>query len=328
MKGRMMPAASTGNKLDTRRGEERTSAPMSHGGSKKVVILALFANGGIAAAKFVAALVTGSGAMMAESIHSAADCGNQALLLIGAARAKKPPNDAHPLGYGREAYFWGMLVAAMLFSLGGAFSVYEGIHKLLDPHDLEHEYWAIGVLLFSLVLESISLRAAWAEVSKAKGGRGFLEWARTTGDVDLLVVTFEDLAAEAGLGLALVAVVLAKLTGNTTFDAAGSIAVGVVLLGVAVFVAVQIRRLIVGFAAGEEICSRIHDIWKAQGFELFRLIAVWTGPHQVMLAVKVKLPPDEKDARRLVERLNAAEAAVRSAVPEVTFSFVEPDIAD
>lgn len=301
---------------------------MSHGGSKKVVILALLANGGIAAAKFVAAVVTGSGAMMAEAIHSSADCGNQALLLIGAARAKKPATDAHPLGYGREAYFWGMLVAAMLFTLGGAFSVYEGIHKLLDPHELEHEFWAIGVLLFSLVLETSSLRAAWAEVSRAKGNRGFLEWARTTGDVDLLVVTFEDLAAEAGLALAFAAILTAKFTGNTTWDAAGSIAVGLVLLTVAVFVAVQIRRLIVGFAADEAIRSRIRGIWNEKGFELFRLIAVWTGPHQVMLAIKVKLPPDEKDARRLVERLNEAEAAVRSAVPEVTFSFVEPDIAD
>lgn len=301
---------------------------MSHGGSKKVVLLALAANGGIAAAKFVAAVVTGSGAMMAEAIHSSADCGNQALLLVGAARAKKPATEEHPLGYGREAYFWGMLVAVMLFTVGGSFSVYEGIHKLLDPHELENEGWAIGVLLFSFVLETISLRAAWGEVRKAKGDRGFFAWARTTGDVDLLVVTFEDLAAEAGLALALTAVVLAHFTHVTAFDAAGSIGVGLVLLAVALFLGTQIRRLIVGYTVEAEIRERIRGIWLEQGFELFRLIAVWIGPHKVMVAVKVKLPEGEKDARRLVERINAAEDAIRAAIPEIAFSFVEPDVAD
>lgn len=301
---------------------------MSHGGSKKVVILALLANGGIAIAKFVAAGFTGSGAMMAEAIHSSADCGNQGLLLLGAARSTKPATENHPLGYGREAYFWGMLVAVMLFTLGGGFSVYEGIHKLLDPHDLEHEYWAIGVLLFSLALETVSLRAAWKAVREIRGTKPLLAWSRTTGDVDLLVVLYEDLAAEAGLAIALSAIVLAKLTGNTAFDAAGSMAVGVVLLGVAVFLGAQIRRLIVGFAADEEIRKKIRSIWEEHGFEVFRIIAVWTGPHQVMLALKVKLGDTENDARQFVLRMNVAEAAVRAALPEIRFSFVEPDVAD
>jgi cation diffusion facilitator family transporter len=301
---------------------------MSHGGSKKVVLLALAANGGIAAAKFAAAAATGSGAMMAEAIHSAADCGNQALLLVGAARAKKPPTEEHPLGYGREAYFWGMLVAVMLFTVGGSFSVYEGVHKLLDPHELENEGWAIGVLLFSFVLETISLRAAWGEVRKAKGSRGFFEWARTTGDVDLLVVTFEDLAAEVGLGLALAAISLAHFTHVTAFDAAGSIGVGLVLLTVAVFLGAQIRRLIVGYTADPEIRSRVASVWHAHGFTVLRLIAVWTGPHKVMLAVKVKVPEEAEDARRLAERINVAEAAIRATIPEIAFSFVEPDVTD
>lgn len=324
----MMPRAPSGNKLDMRARPARSSAPMSHGGSKKVVILALLANGGIAAAKFVAAGFTGSGAMMAEAIHSAADCGNQGLLLLGAARAAKPATEAHPLGYGREAYFWGMLVAVMLFTIGGGFSVYEGIHKLLDPHELDHVGWAIGVLLFSLVLETVSLRAAWREVKKAKGDRPLLEWARTTGDVDLLVVMFEDLAAEAGLLLALAAVSLSAATHVTAFDAAGSIGVGLVLLAVAVFVAAQIRRLIVGYAADEPIRAKIREVWLAHGFEVLRLIAVWTGPHKVMVALKVKVPAGETDAHRLATRLNEAEKAVRSALPEIAFSFVEPDVAD
>jgi len=301
---------------------------MSHGGSKKVVVLALLANGGIAAAKFVAALVTGSGSMMAESIHSAADCGNQALLLIGAARAKRPPTDAHPLGYGREAYFWAMLVAVLLFTLGGVFSVYEGFKKLFNPHEIDHLEWAIGVLLFSLVLETISFKAAWAAVRVAKKDKTFLEWARTTGDVDLLVVTFEDLAAEISLALALGAIVLAHFTGYNAFDALGSISVGVVLLAVALFVGAQIRRLIVGFSVDEELQSAIRSIWREHGFEVIHLIAVWIGPHKVMLAVKVKPPEAEKDVENLVRRINAAEAAVRSALPDVSFSFVEPDVAD
>jgi cation diffusion facilitator family transporter len=301
---------------------------MSHGGSKKVVVLALLANGGIAAAKFVAALATGSGSMMAESIHSAADCGNQALLLVGAARAEKPRDASHPLGYGREAYFWGMLVAVMLFTLGGGFSVYEGIHKLLDPHDIEHLQWAIGVLLFSLVLETVSLKAAWNAVRAAKKEKTLLEWARTTGDVDLLVVMFEDLAAEAGLALALVSVLLAHFTGSSAFDAGGSIAVGLVLLVVAVFLGAQIRRLIVGYSVDEEIRTRIRRLWSEAGFEVLGLIAVWTGPHKVMVAVKVKPPESERDAAGLLARLDAAEKSVRSALPEIAFSFVEPDAAD
>jgi cation diffusion facilitator family transporter len=301
---------------------------MSHGGSKKVVVLALLANGGIAAAKFVAALVTGSGSMMAEAIHSSADCGNQTLLLVGAARAQKAPTDAHPLGYGREAYFWAMLVAVLLFTLGGVFSVFEGVHKLFDPHEIDHLQWAIAVLLFSLVLETTSFKAAWAAVREAKKGRTFLEWARTTGDVDLLVVTFEDLAALIGLTLALVSIFLAHVTGYSAFDALGSIAVGVVLLAVALFVGAQIRRLIVGFSVDEEMQSTIRATWREHEFEVLHLIAMWIGPHKVMLAVKVKPPDGEKDVGNLVARINAAEKAVRSALPDVSFSFVEPDVAD
>jgi len=301
---------------------------MSHGGSKKVVVLALLANGGIAAAKFVAALATGSGAMMAEAIHSAADCGNQALLLVGAARAGRPATDEHPLGFGREAYFWAMLVAVMLFTLGGVFSVYEGIQKLLHPHELDHVQWAVGVLVFSLILEAISFRAAWDAVCRVKGNRGLLAWARTTGDVDLLVVTFEDIAALLGLFLALLSILFAFLTRRTEFDAAGSILIGVVLLAVALFIGAQIRRLIVGFSVDVEVRERIAGVWRERGFDVLHLIAVWTGPRKVMLAVKVRLPEAQLDARQLVDRMNAAEAAVRAEFPQIAFSFVEPDVQD
>ena len=194
---------------------------MAHG-SRRVVVLALLANLGIAAAKFLAALVTRSGSMMAEAVHSFADSGNQALLLVGDSRAKHPADERHPMGYGREAYFWAQIVAALLFTFGGLFSGYEGIHKLLAPESLSHVEWALGVLVVSIGLEAVSFRAAWAEVGRARGGQRFLPWARSTGDVNLLVVAFEDLAALVGLAIALVAVLLAWITGDPLFDAVGS----------------------------------------------------------------------------------------------------------
>lgn len=301
---------------------------MSAGGSRKVVLMALGANFGIAVSKLVAAVFTGSGSMMAESIHSFADCGNQGLLLLGAARSAKPPNEAHPLGYGRETYFWAFLVAVVLFTLGGAFSVYEGIEKLRHPHELEYVGWAVGVLAVSVVLESVSFAAAWRAVSKVRSGRSLLAWARSTGDVDLLVVTFEDIAALAGLLLALTAVLLAWATGNTMYDAAGSIVVGFVLLAVAVFVGAQMRRLIVGFSAEKSTQDAVRAVWAEHGFDVLRMIAVWSGPGSVTVSIKL-LPRDlTVNAAVLIDRINVAENAVRARVPEVTWQFVEPDARD
>ncbi|MCE9637268.1 MAG: cation diffusion facilitator family transporter [Planctomycetes bacterium] len=301
---------------------------MSAGGSRKVVLMALGANFGIAVSKLVAAVFTGSGSMMAEAIHSFADCGNQGLLLLGAARSAKPANEHHPLGYGREAYFWAFLVAVVLFTLGGAFSVYEGVEKLRHPHELEHVGWAVGVLALSVVLEGMSFLAAWRAVAKVRRGRSLLSWARSTGDVDLLVVTFEDIAALAGLTLALVAVLAAWATGNTMYDAVGSIFVGLVLLTVAVFVGAQMRRLIVGFSAEPSTQEAVRGVWSEHGFDVLRMIAVWSGPGSVTVSLKV-LPRDlSVNARALIDRMNAAESDVRRRVPEVTWQFVEPDIQD
>lgn len=301
---------------------------MAHGGSRRVVVIALVANLGIALAKLVAALVTRSGSMLAEAIHSFADAGNQGLLLVGDARAARRPDARHPMGYGREAYFWALLVAVLLFTLGGLFSGYEGLHKLRHPEPVSHAGWAVGVLALAIVLEGGSLRAAWREAARARAGQPLGAWARSTGDVNLLVVVYEDLAAMLGLGIALGAVLLTWLTGNPLFDAAGSCVLALLLLYVAVFLGAQVRRLITGHGVGPVERAALEEVWQAHGFRLLRLAAVWTGPHQLTVAVKV-LPDDlAESSAALLERINAAEAAVRARLPEVTMQFSEPDRED
>lgn len=301
---------------------------MAHGGSRRVVLLALGANLGIALAKLAAAVVTGSGSMLAEAIHSFADSGNQGLLLVGDARANRPATERYPMGYGREAYFWALLVAVMLFTLGGLFSAYEGIHKLMSPEPVSHVAWALGVLAISMVLETISFRAAWAEVNRVRGTKPLYGWARETGDVNLLVVAFEDLAALIGLVIAFVAVLLTWVTGNPIFDAAGSCVLAALLLYVAVFLGSQVRRLITGHTVGPELRAAMEEVWQAHGFRALRLVAVWAGPHKMIVATKVTPQDPNLSAVQLIDRLNAAERAVRERLPEVTMQFSEPDLSD
>jgi cation diffusion facilitator family transporter len=232
------------------------------------------------------------------------------------------------MGYGREAYFWALLVAVLLFTLGGLFSGYEGVHKLLHPEPLANVGWAAGVLGVAIVLEGYSLRAAWREVTRARGSRPFTRWARLTGDVNLLVVAYEDLAAMVGLVIALIAVLLTWVTGNPLFDAIGSCVLAVLLLYVASFLGAQVRRLITGHAVEPELRQALQEVWQAHGFDVLRLVAVWAGPRQMTVAAKVK--PREKDlaAATLMARINAAERAVRERVPQVTMQFSEPDDVD
>ena len=298
---------------------------MAAGGSTKVVVLALVANTGIAIAKGLAAVVTKSGSMMAEAVHSLADAGNQGLLLLGHHRASRPPDEKHPLGYGRESYFWALLVAALLFFVGGLFSLYEGIHKLGSTEPLQHGGWAIGVLVFGCLLEGYSLRAAWIEVDRVRGERGYMRWAHTTGNVNLLVVFFEDIAAMLGLVLALIAVSVSLITGNPLYDALGSCIIGVLLLVIASFIASQVRRLIIGLSARVELTDGIREIWKAKGYEVLNLIAIWGGPERVLVACKVKPPDEAKDVGSVMTQINETEKEVRAAYPQVTHSFVEPD---
>lgn len=301
---------------------------MSHGGSRRVVILALVANLGIALAKLAAALVTGSGSMLAEAIHSFADSGNQGLLLVGDGRARRPADERYPMGYGREAYFWALLVAVLLFTLGGLFSGYEGLHKLTHPEPVSNVGWAVGVLVVAIGLETTSFLAAWREVNRARGSKGLYAWARETGDVNLLVVAFEDLAALLGLGIALVAVALTWMTGRPVFDAVGSCVLAVLLLYVAVFLGTQVRRLITGHSVGPELRVAMEKVWEEHGFQVLRLVAVWAGPHQMTVAAKVRPQDARLTAAELMASLNAAERAVRARMPEITMQFSEPDSAD
>lgn len=295
------------------------------GGSTHVIVLALFANLGIAIAKLVVALITRSGAMMAEAIHSFADAGNQGLLLLGEKRARRAPDAEHPLGYGREAYFWALLVAILLFTMGGVYSCYEGVHKLLHPTPVIKPMWALGVLLFGMVLEGYSLRAAWIEYRRANPDQGLFVWARGTGKVNLLVVVFEDLAAMFGLIIAFVAIGLAWLTDNPIFDALGTLVLGVLLLVVAVFLLVQVRRLIVGFSAGPTIRDGMAAIWERRGFDVSRLSVMWCGPDQMLVVGKV-VPRDTDVPRdRLIEAMDEADREVHERYPEVRYHYVEPD---
>ena len=297
-------------------------------GSMKVVIMALFANLGIAIAKFVVALITKSGSMMAESIHSAADTGNQALLIVGHKRASKPPDDLHPIGYGREAYFWALLVAGMLFVVGGAYSLYEGFHKLSHPQPISNGWWAIGVLLFGMVLEGISLLAALRERKRVAGGKKLWDWAKTTGRVNLLVVVFEDLAAQIGMIVALVAVGLSMATGDPVYDAIGSLCIGALLLVVAIMLAMQVRRLIVGFAVPAKIRTSLRSVWKERGFDVLNLIAIWSGPTDIAVVCKLRPHDMSLGVRTLMRTINEGESEIRKRHPEVVLHYVEPDFVD
>jgi cation diffusion facilitator family transporter len=221
-------------------------------GSVRAILYALGANIGIFVAKAVAAVITGSGAMLAEAVHSLADCGNQGLLLFGMKRAKRPPTPDYPLGYGKEVYFWSFLVALMLFSVGGAFSVYEGIHKILQPEPIERPVIGVAVLAFSLALEWWSLRACLQEVNKTRGAHSLWRWFRDSRDSEMIVVFGEQLAAILGLAAALLAVAVTLATGDPIYDAIGTLGIGVLLIVVAVFVAIEVKALLIGQSVAVE----------------------------------------------------------------------------
>jgi cation diffusion facilitator family transporter len=214
--------------------------------SLKTIFHALFANFLIFAAKLAAALFTGSGAMLAESVHSLADCGNQGLLLFGVRQAQRPPSPDFPLGHGREVYFWSFLVALMLFSVGGIFSVFEGWHKLFHPEPLTQPWWAMFVLLFSIVAEGMSMRTCLEEADKAREGLSIWQWFRQSRQSELIVIFGENLADLLGLGTGLIAIVATMITGDPMWDAIGTMVIGVLLIVVATFVASEVKALLIG----------------------------------------------------------------------------------
>ncbi len=302
------------------------SGPSSDaGGSLTAVLLALGANAGIALAKFAAAFYTGSGAMLAEAIHSLADCANQVLLLIGMRQAKDGVTEVHPLGTGRVVYFYAMMVALMLFTLGGAFSVYEGIQRLRHPEEVRDPLVALAVLGVSVVLEALSLRGALREIRKTQGDRTLWRWFRESRQSELLVVAGEDVAALAGLTIAFVAVLVSDLTGNTVFDACGSIAVGLLLMVVAFLVMREVKSLIVGESAEPAMrrAIRQHIEARTEIRSVMNLITLQWG-EAIVVAVQAEMAP-QPTAIAMVDAINAIEDSIQTRWPAVRWVFFEPD---
>ncbi|MGN6236172.1 cation diffusion facilitator family transporter [Dyella sp.] len=299
-----------------------------HANSLKAIFLALGANFAIFVSKLVAALVTGSGAMLAEAVHSLADCGNQGLLLLGMRQTQRPASDEFPLGWGRAMYFWSFLVAILLFSVGGMFSVYEGVHKLSHPEPLKWPWLALGVLVFGIVAEGISMRGCMQEVNKARGNQPLWTWFRETRSSELLVIFGEDLAALIGLCLAALAVGATMLTGNLMFDALGTLAIGVLLLVVAVALAVEVKALLIGQGVEPRRRAELLTFLKSRPevAEVLNLITLQMGP-DVMVAVKAKMEPASSD-RGLIDAINAVEAAMKAEFTDIRWSFFEPDVTD
>jgi cation diffusion facilitator family transporter len=299
-----------------------------HANSLKAIFLALGANFAIFVAKLVAAVLTGSGAMLAEAVHSLADCGNQGLLLLGLRQAKRPPSDEFPLGWGRALYFWSFVVALLLFSVGGMFSIYEGVHKLGHPEPLKWPWLALGVLAFGIVAEGYSMHGCLQEVNKARGGRSLWRWFRETRSSELLVIFGEDFAALIGLCLAALAVGVTMLTGNLLFDALGTIAIGVLLVLVAVAVAIEVKALLIGQGIDPARRAELLGFLQARPevAEVLNLITLQMGP-DAMVAVKARMAPVAGD-RALVEAINAVERDMKATFGEIRWSFFEPDLVD
>jgi cation diffusion facilitator family transporter len=292
------------------------------------VLYALGANGAIAISKYVAAVITGSGSMLAEAVHSTADCGNQALLLFGLKRAKRPPSDDYPLGYGKEIYFWSFIVAIMLFSVGGLFSLYEGWHKLHAPEPLSYPLLALGVLAFGIVAEAFSTWGCLREVNKVRGSRTIWQWFRTSRHAELVVILGEDIAALLGLTFAFIAVLLTWVTGNPTWDALGGISIGVLLIVVAVLVGVEVKQLLVGQGVEGPIREEMMGFLGAQPDveKVLKLLTLHMG-EDVMVAVKARMRP-QAGADGLVGAINRTEAAFAERFPQAQWIFFEPDVAD
>jgi cation diffusion facilitator family transporter len=295
--------------------------------SVRTILYALGANLAIAVAKTGAAITTGSSAMLAEAIHSYADSGNQVLLLWGMKQAKRPASADYPLGWGKALFFWSFIVAIVLFSLGGLFSLYEGWHKLRHPEDVNHPWVAVGILVFGLVAETISMRACLQEVNKVRGDRTVWRWFRESRQSELVVILGEDFAALLGLALALIAVLMTMVTGNPMWDGLGSMWIGVILIVVAAGIGNEIMALLIGQSADPETVKAIRRfVEQHEGVDtVFRVLTLQLGT-SLMVSLKLKLKA--VTAGELISRINEIEVALRIEFPEIQWLFVEPDIAD
>ncbi|WP_328996511.1 cation diffusion facilitator family transporter [Kribbella sp. NBC_01245] len=298
------------------------------GGGTKAVVAALLANTGIAITKFGAWALTGSASMLAESIHSVADAGNQALLLLGGKRAKREATELHQFGYGRERYVYSFIVAIVLFSVGGLFALYEGYHKVSHPEAITEWKWVpVAVLVVAIVLESLSFRTAIVETNKVRHGASWSNFIRNARSPELPVILLEDFAALTGLVLALAGVVLSLATGNGIYDGLGSMSIGALLVVVAIFLAIEMKSLLIGESATREASERITAAIEATtGVDrIIHLKTLHIGPEEVLVAVKIAVA-ETADAKVVADTINAVERAVREAEPTSVHIYVEPDI--
>jgi cation diffusion facilitator family transporter len=298
-------------------------------GNTSEVVKSLVVNVVIAAAKGVAAAITGSGAMLAETLHSFADCGNQLLLLVGIKQSGRTPDPRHPLGYGRAMYFYSFVVALLLFTGGGVFSIYEGVHKLKHPEPVGDIGIALGILLFSILLEGWSTLGNLKVMKERRGDMGLFRYLRESKDSDLVVIFGENSAAVLGLMLAGIALVLAKQTGDGRWDAAGSLAIGLVLVGVAIFLAREITSLLLGESADPKLHKEIKHLAldDPNVDDVLRLLTIQQGPNEIVVAMKLNFLQGLA-TNQLVDAINAFEVQLKQRVPEVRWSFIEPDLVD
>ena len=300
---------------------------MASDDSTRAVVTALGANLAIGVAKFVAAAITGSASMLAEGVHSVADSANQMLLLIGGRRARRPAEALHPFGHAAERYVYAFLVAVILFSFGGLYALYEGYHKVIDPHPLDSPLVAVVVLVIAACLEGYALRTAMAQANRTRGGRNWLKFVRRTRSPELPVILLEDSAALVGLLFALVGVGLSVLTGNGVFDGISTLCIGVLLIGVAVLLAVETKSLLIGESAlPEQVAAIEQALLSTPGVRrIIHLRTLHLGPEELLVAAKIGIGADDEGSD-IVATIDDAEARVRAAVPTAKVIYLEPDI--
>ncbi|MFD5001199.1 cation diffusion facilitator family transporter [Streptomyces buecherae] len=300
---------------------------MSASGGTKAIVAALGANLAIAVAKFVAFAFSGSSSMLAEGVHSLADSGNQGLLLLGGKKAKREATPQHPFGYGRERYIYGFLVSIVLFTIGGVFALYEGYEKIKHPHEIEHWYWPVGVLVFAIIAETFSFRTAIKESNQVRGALSWSQFIRRAKAPELPVVLLEDLGALVGLVLALAGVSLALATGDGVWDGIGTLCIGILLVLIAIVLAAETKSLLLGEAADTDQVEAIQSA-VVDGETVTRLIHMRTlhlGPEELLVAAKIAVRHDDT-ATEVAAAIDAAEARIRAAVPIARAIYLEPDI--
>jgi cation diffusion facilitator family transporter len=300
---------------------------MSAGGSNRAILAALVANLGIAIAKFLGFLFTMSSSMLAESVHSLADTGNQVLLLFGGKRSRRAPTPMHQFGFGRERFFWAFVVSIVLFTLGSAFALFEGIEKMLHPHEIESAGWAIGILVVAIFLEGFSFRTAIREARPAKGSASWPHFIRHSKSPELPVVILEDSGALVGLVIALTAIITAVVTGNAFWDGVGTTAIGALLGVIAVVLAVEMKSLLIGESASADDQEAIADAIRTSPriVSLINLRTEHIGPETILVAAKVQFDPALTMAE-LADVVDDTEARIRNVVPSATRIFLEPDV--